>query len=240
MSIKKNEQFKIEKLKKLRRPIFFEPSNLIPYDYLIPGIKMKNNYIGVLAGNTYRGFHKIVKDLPGAGKIFPEYFLKKSNKDFILQKLKSLKTTELLEILSNKISNGIRRKLAVNITGDQLLSYNKVRKPVDIVIEMIVCLSSEIIHNDRKKLIPLLRLPLDSWMFKEKLVFGDDALRELEINRRFTFQNIRTKKHYLNLQNHIKDRCNLIGRGIYPICLDLLWNNRYKGIGKNIAELNFV
>jgi hypothetical protein len=236
MSISKDDQTKIEALHRHIKKIFFEPEGLISYDELIIGRKVNGRKIVALESNTYRGFHKIEKESSGACKVFTDFFL--NNRGRILKTLKAVKDINGIDELLGQISEEIRKELTANIKNHQLTSFNKVRKPVDIVIEMVVCLTSEITNDDRSRLVPMLRLPLDSWMFKDEVVFCEADLKTLSIKRSFSFRSITEKEHYFVLQNYLIERCRKIGNDVYPICLDLFWNNRFKRSGNNIAELN--
>ena len=80
-------------------------------------------------------------------------------------------------------------------------------------------------------------LPLDSWIFQSEIIFPNENLSELKLKRRFSFGDIRSKNHYVLIQEYLKQRVSSLDVK-YEIFLDLFWNNRYQRDGNNLFELN--
>jgi hypothetical protein len=126
-------------------------------------------------------------------------------------------------------------ELSKNIRKDQLLSFNKLRKPVDIVIEHMISMGSDF-NSVRQSLTKHLFLPLDSQMFQSSIVFSDEEIQYLKIDRTFTFKDIRSNSHYYEIQSFLSDKAARLN--IDRIFFDLLWNERYKSNGGNLFETN--
>lgn len=95
-------------------------------------------------------------------------------------------------------------------------------------------------HRDR--LTPLLRVPLDTWIFGHSSLFTIDELREVGLTRNSGFGELGDEADYLSLQGKL---CKLAAKcaghhGIpfHPIYFDLLWGDRYTRVGGNLFELN--
>ncbi len=205
--------------------IFYYPEYLLSYDVIVEK---------ALLGNTFRGFHRIDRSKPGASKTYRELF--KVEKQNIIKYLKNVKSENELHEFSNEICKKLKFKLKRNINNDQLNSYNKIRKPVDIMIEHLVAIGEDF-KKQRKKIAKLLFLPLDSQMFSSDYVFDDKFLDDLEIKRNFTFKDIKKEDDYKEIQKYLIKRAkelNLDSR----IFFDLVWNNRYKSNGKNLLCTN--
>lgn len=188
--------------------------------------------------NTFRGFYKVDQDRPGAAKIFKDYF--NTNKDEIISALKKVSSFEELSILEDKICREIKEQLT-NIKSEMLISYNKIRKPVDLYFEHLISMSKET-EDIREKYIEYLYLPLDSQMFQQPLIFSEDELKSNRLSRNSTYKDVIKKESYKNLQNIIRTKSlsigNRIGIKFYPVYFDLLWNKRYKRWGTNLFETN--
>jgi hypothetical protein len=238
----------IETLLSMGQKIFLNPSEekLLTYDQIINGVVVKGKCMTALAGNTFRSFLRIDQDKVGASKVFRDYFLK--NKKIIIAELVELRNQPQFDGLLNSYCVRIEDKLKGIIESSELGSFNKIRKPVDITIEHLLAMAREFTDSDRQKLVPMLRLPLDSWMFKDRTklnlneigVFPNDKLDELNIKRNYSFKSITTDKCYFGLQNYLKTRGQEIGgESFHAIYFDLLWGNRYtRAKGENLFETN--
>lgn len=215
----------IELINKVGERLFYDPSPVYDYEYLV-----KKS----LGPNTYRGFHKVEKSKPGAKDVFENYFEK--NEAYIIDALQSLKSEHGLDMLEQEICKGLKRELKKNIDNRQLVSYNKLRKPVDIIIEHLLSMGTDF-SKVRKTGTKFLFLPLDSQMFQSQFVFSDQEIAELKIDRRFTFKDITSEGHYDEIQAFLKEKASRIGLK-NRIFFDLVWNDRYKTKGKNLFESN--
>lgn len=216
---------KIAEMNKVGQRIFYNPLPLLSYETLV-----KRS----LGPNTYRGFHRIDKSKSGAKDAFEKILIANSN--FIIDNLKVSKTEKELDDLENDICDLLMNELKKNIKNEQLISYNKIRKPVDIFIEHLVAMETDF-SPVRQSLTKHLFLPLDSQMFQSDFVFSDNERLELKIKKRFTFKDILEKSHYYEIQDFLKQKANLIGLE-NKIYFDLEWNDRWKSNGNNLFETN--
>jgi hypothetical protein len=215
---------KVKKINELGDRIFLSPATH-NYEYLVDN---------ALGGNTYRGFHRIDKQKPGAKVAFTTELRSQESK--IIRRLRQIRTEKELTKLENEVAESIKPALS-NIRESQLESYNKIRKPLDIFFEHLVSMKEDF-DSIRKTITPFLFLPLDSWMFKSPEVFPDEELKRLRIKRTFTFQDIVKRAHYFEIQDFLKMRAEREGLES-RIYFDLLWNNRYKKKNaKNLFETN--
>lgn len=204
--------------------IFYNPNPLLSFEYLSQHS---------LSSNTFRGFHRIDKTKSGAGKVFRDVLTQQFR--LITQSIKNAKNDADIDMLSIELVKILKFELAKNIKHHQLQSFNKIRKPVDIVVEHMV--SMFVGFNEvRSKIIPSLFLPLDSQMFQSTFVFSDLELMELKLNRSFTFQDIWDKSHYIEIQKSLKEKAEKLG--IDRIFFDLAWNERYESNGGNLFDTN--
>ncbi len=214
----------IQELNKKGDQIFCDPRPTCSYEELVQRS---------LTQNTYRGFHRIDKQKPGAKEAFQRTL--RAQKSNIISNLNSAESEHDIDKLADRLCEILIKNLS-NIKQKQLHSYNKLRKPIDIVLEHMVAIGSDF-ERARKKTIDHLFLPLDSQIFMHDLIFSDQERRGLSIKRSFTFKDIKTRNHYIKIQNFLKTKANRLGlkRRIY---FDLLWNDRYKQNGTNLLRTN--
>jgi hypothetical protein len=146
--------------------------------------------------DTYRGFHRTDKKTDGAKVAFTSVL--RSKKDDIIRSLSKIRNEDELTELENEMGESVRMVLHKTIRKDQLDSYNKIRKPLDIFFEHLVSMEEDF-GSIRRKITPFLFLPLDSWMFKSPEVFPDEELEALQIKRNFSFQDIVKPGHYFKI-----------------------------------------
>ena len=118
---------KIKKINEVGQHVFYNPSPLLTYDKLV---KKALNH------NTYRGFHKIDKTKSGAKVAFEKVLTE--NSKLVINSLLAAKNESDIDKLENEICKMLKDELKENIKNDQLKSFNKLRKPVDIFIEHVV------------------------------------------------------------------------------------------------------
>ena len=142
--------------------------------------------------------------------------------------------------MANRICEEVRAGLS-NIKPDQLASYNKVRKPIDLYIEHLVAMSFEL-EDDRQVLVPLLFLPLDGQILESSELFTDQELAQHGLRRSSTYSEVMTEESYLALQGIITRRASEVacelGRSFWAIYFDLIWNGRHSCWGGNLFESN--
>jgi len=118
---------------------------------------------------------------------------------------------------------------------------NKIRKPLDLYLEHQVAMARELAEI-RPRLVPWLRLPLDSQMFGLPHLFSDADLRRCDLSRQSTYREVESNTQYHALQRIVNDRASefsaLAGRPFHPIYFDLWWNDRHRRSGGNLFEVN--
>lgn len=212
-----------QKVNLVWKNVFSFPKLTYSYDELI-FVKQ------VLWWNTYRGFHKIDKNKPWAKAAFEKVMrLEKIN---IIQSLKDIKSEKDMDTLSKYLHVLIKKELEENTKWSQLHSFNKIRKPIDIILEHIVALSIEL-DEVRSHVVKFLFLPLDSQMFNSDFVFSNDEIKYLWIKRDFSFKDIQTEDHYFTIQNFLREKAQKIHIDA-RIYFDLIWWDRYKKDLKNL------
>lgn len=222
--------------------IFLSPTPTYSFHSIINGSEVLSpsghQKMYAVARNTWRGFHRIDKDSIGAGEVFMGYFT--TNKNSIISQLKAIGDISQLDTLEDTICNDLKGKL-YNIRQDMLLSYNKIRKPVDLYIEHIASMSVEL-EGHRDKLAKYLFLPLDSQMFQSPYLFEDAELHRYSLSRHSTFKDIHSRSLYNKLQELILSKADTVhielDQPFYRIYFDLLWNNRYCKEGSNLFLTN--
>ena len=226
--------------------VFLKPNPLYSYDDIVNGCIVSSPFSGIsktmyaVGNNTWRGFHRTSNSIYGSKEIFTSYFSRCKQK--ILSALNSITSMEELHTLEESICNDIRNELFGNIKENQLKSYNKIRKPVDLYIEHIISMCSEI-SSSRINYVKLLFLPLDSQIFSSPYIFSRSQLYSNGIKDNATFKDVKSRITYNSLQRILLNKAvnisNCIGREFHRIYFDLLWNDRYRKPGRNLFETNF-
>ncbi|MEY4487774.1 MAG: hypothetical protein RIQ79_282, partial [Verrucomicrobiota bacterium] len=159
-------------------------------------------------------------------------------KDIILSGLKSITTREEFDLFAERIKDEIKANLT-NVEERQLESYNKVRKPVDLYLEHIIAMSIEISDAERARLIPLLFLPLDSWIFGSPDIFTDGELSFYGLSRRSTYKDVKDRSTYSALHRMTLKKARAISISFFPIYFDLIWGDRFlRDDARNLFESN--
>lgn len=224
--------------------VFFHPNPTYAWIDIIRGAAVATESGNIrqmcaVAPNTFRGFHRVNQNAPGAQTVFVEYF--SHNRHHILDCLRGVHTRVDLHAFSNQICSAIQANLS-NIRPVQLTSYNKLRKPVDLYIEHLVAMADDFAPADRARLVPLLHLPLDSWMFGTECLFTEAELRANYLRRTSTYSALGTEQAYLNLQGLLIQCAQKItvmrGMPFHVIYFDMLWRNRAANWGHNLFETN--
>ncbi|NMB95719.1 MAG: hypothetical protein GYA02_03780 [Clostridiaceae bacterium] len=128
-----------------------------------------------------------------------------------------------------------------NVKSYMLQSYNRIRKPVDLYIEHIASMSTEL-DGYRGKLVKLLFLPLDSQIFGSEYIFTLNELYRYGLTRESSFSNVKCKSDFDKLQKLLMSKATAIYNS-YKIEFDsiyfyLIWNNRYTKNPNNLFQSN--
>lgn len=215
----------IEQMNRIGDKVFLSPNPLLSYDNLAKCS---------LGSNTYRGFHRKDTKKPGAASIFKKFLMEK--RSFIQSKIKEVKSEIDLDNLLKELCNSLLAELRINIRADQLISFNKIRKPVDIVIQHMIAMGEDF-NSERTIITNLLFLPLDSQIFQSGFIFTDQEAKNLSIKRNYTFKDIRCESHYSDIQVFLKEKAKRIKLN-HRIYFDLVWKDRYKSRGTNLFLTN--
>lgn len=215
----------VEQINVVGDRIFLNPRPLLSYEEL-----SKRS----LGSNTYRGFHKLDKSGLGAAHVFREVLLQ--NKDSIVRSINGAGAESDINVLLTEVCDTLRAELKNHIRADQLNSFNKLRKPMDIVIQHMVAMGDGF-GDVRSKIINWLFLPLDSQIFQSGFIFSDQEARNLGIKRSYTFKDIKDEIHYGDIQNFLREKSVQLGVK-HRIYFDLIWNERYKSNGTNLFLTN--
>ncbi|MBZ9634682.1 hypothetical protein [Clostridium sp. FP1] len=219
------------------------PKLLYRYEDIILGVPVrisngKYENMWAVSPSTWRAFREI--DSPS--EIYKGIMIK--NKNIVIASLNNAKSVEDINIIENKLYDIILKELK-NANRNQyssiLDSYNRIRKPIDLYIEHIVLMSKEL-DKERKDIIPLLYLPLDSWIFNSNLIFSLEELYGVGLDRSSQYGMLNNETDYIKLQEILSKRVSFIAKQINEkfsrIFLDLFWSDRYKRSGTNLFETN--
>lgn len=210
---------------------FLHPDHVLTWEQIIRGFIVTHpdgrlEKIIAVGPNTFRGFHRLEKSHTGPQETFMDYFV--AAKRRLVTDLGKIRTASDLHRLANRIRAEIIAEF-YNIDPRQLLSYNKVRQPVDLYLEHLVRMARELQHL-RPALIPLLHLPLDSQTLDQPAIFAERELRLHGLSRGLTYSDITREETYLALQQLAQDNANdissAIGTPFHRIYYDMHWNNR--------------
>lgn len=232
--------------------VFLNPTSLYCYDDIVYGIYI-NDKDGEIArdkrgrkkkmcavdSNTLRAFERIDK----RSEFGPKYLLYeylRLHKNYILNNLKKIQSQQELDNLEICITNELKNYLARNVLKDRFMSFNRLRKPVDLLIEHLVCMSLEL-DEHRSRLLNYLFIPLDSQIFGSEL-FRKDQLDSVGISPNSTFGDLTCNKAYYYLQKIItkqaKEISSIYKINFFTIYFDLLWGIRYSKWGGTLFETN--
>ena len=232
--------------------VFLNPTSLYTYDDIVHGIYIngKNGEIArdnrgrkkkmcAVDSNTLRAFERIDKKSKfGPKHLLTEYL--RANKDYILNDLKEIQSQRELDNLENRITNELKNYLSTNVLKDRFYSFNRLRKPVDLLIEHLVCMSLEL-DEHRNRLLNYLFIPLDSQIFGSEL-FTKNQLNSVGLSSNSTFGDLTCNKAYYYLQKILNKQASEISNiykiNLHTIYFDLLWGIRYRKWGGTLFETN--
>ncbi len=222
---------------------FLRPCPLHSWNEIVSGTQVRSQEGGTrrmlaVGQNTFRGFHRVNKALPGARQGFVNYFL--DQRTSLVEALSGVRCRGDLNMLSNRICEDVRSRLR-NCSPGQLKAYNKVRKPVDLYVEHLVAMAVDL-DRARAHLVPLLFLPLDSQIVHHPGLFTEQELAAYGLSRESTYKDITTEGSYSALQALLTQKAAAIaavrGRPFHVIYFDLVWNGRSRNWGDNLFETN--
>ncbi|GAB4251842.1 hypothetical protein [Deferrisoma sp.] len=236
--------------------VFLSPGRTHPWEDVILGVPVSRaggrvDRIPAVGPNTWRSM-KLRTDVPiprGPKELFNGFFL--ANARRLREWLASVATRDELHEFLNGICVEIRRELRKAVEPDRLESYYRIRKPVDLYMEHLVAMATEFSAEDRRRLVPLLFLPIHKEMIKgiptpqgTVELFDREFLRELGLTKQSAYGHIKTERMYLAFHAEVARKAEavseLCGRPFHPVYFDLFWNQRYKAQGENLVELNPV
>lgn len=171
-------------------------------------------------------------------EVCDEFFL--TQKAQILKGLSStIRTREELDEFEHEIYKGLQAVLLPYSTYSLINeSYNRIRKIVELYLEHIVSMAIEICNDRRNELVPLLFLPIDSWIMGKELIFDDYTLARWGLKRNSSFGAIRSKALFDDMQRYLVKRAQKISAELstdfYVIYFDIFWNNRLESPGNNL------
>jgi hypothetical protein len=180
-------------------------------------------YMKIVGGNTLRAFHRKDKNAVGPTEIVRDFII--SSKDRIIEELKKAKSIGDIDQLSDELFQELKVKLEVNVQDRVLKNYNAVRKLVDLILEHVALIATELNEN-RKQIIPYLRVPLDSFILNSDCLFTYQEREKFKLGAvGGGFSIIKTKEQYDKVQAHLIQVANSCEVS-YPIYFDVLWRDR--------------
>lgn len=232
--------------------VFCKPSVLYAWGDIVTGVMVcppgrSPKGTEAVSTNTWRSHHRLDKSKDGSSAAYKAFFT--SNRDELIEKLESTRDRQELHALANQVVSQIKGRLG-NTKDKVLASYNSLRKPVDLYLMNLVAMATEIDAATRSRLIPLLYLPIDSQILDSFALPGDETfslftkqeLRSKGLKAGSSYGHVATEGTYLDLQAIISRRASeaasASGVQYHPIYFDMLWNQRYERLGRNLFETN--
>lgn len=227
------------------RKIFLSPDEEYPALEIISGVKIDgiNGRMFAVGKETWRTLYRIDKSkfVPGPKELIEEFF--NFNMAWILQNLMTIKEgdKQRFDQLCETVTDELKEQLKKNVKPERYECYNRVRKPVDLIFEHIVAMSTEL-REYRRILVPLLNVPLDKYVLRSNIIFNQKAKKDLGIEKReISMGDIKNLEHYNRIQTFIRNKASNLSNNygnFYPIYFDLLWKDRYKSNGGNLFKTN--
>lgn len=234
------------------KQVFLSPAPCYAYRDIILGVQVagpngKKRHMRAVDSNSFVHY-RFQGESSKILSLYQDYFI--DNRLAILKKFRSTTTRTALDTLSDKIRKAIiKRYRTMDFrTNTDISSYNRTRKIIDLYFEHIIAMAEEL-GDFRKKLVPLLFLPLDSKMFSNPQIFTDQELRNAGVSRKASYGSLKTRRHYMYLQDVLIKKAETVGtsEAFYPIFFDLMWGAgkstgctvRYASWGNNLFETNW-
>jgi hypothetical protein len=234
-------------IEKTAREIFIEPKVTYSYDEIVKGVCVTAEINGMpvqekmLAVNT--NTFRVFKHIESPKEQFIQFLTEK--KDEILQTFAGAASSEALDGLAEKYIEALKGRLHPNKSEAlNLDQYNAIRKPLDLYFEHIAAMCNDL-SDCREKIVPLLRLPIDSQILNCHDIFGEDVRRRLGLNAVAGFTKIARRDDYFCVQKLAKTRADSVSRQIgqpfHCIYWDLYWSKRYEAPCRdNLFTSNFT
>jgi hypothetical protein len=180
-------------------------------------------YREIFGGNTLRAFHRKDINKIGPTEIVREFI--RNSKDQIIDSLKKVNSTADIDQISDELLQELKVKLVVNVQDRVLQNYNAVRKLVDLILEHVALIATELNEN-RKQIIPSLRVPLDSFILNSDCLFTFTEREKFGLGANVSgFLSVHDQDQYGRIQNHliqVAKSCKIS----CPIYFDVLWRDR--------------
>ena len=206
----------------------------------VHGVAGRVHAMRAVSGNTVRGLHKLDKDASNVDAIASHFV---AQQHAMLHSLANLETRMQYDAFCDELRAGLAAALS-HVKPEMLVSYNRIRKLVDLVMEHLVAMAEEIKPALRARLVPWLYLPLDSQMLGNEVLFDTAIVQRIAGQARPGYGQIRQRSDYVTLQTALDARCQIlsdqIGQPMHPIYFDLLWRDRLHATGGILFEVNMT
>lgn len=224
--------------------IYLRPSVIYPYESIIQGVPVNGTRKKAVDLNTMQAFGKKLtygnfgENKVKAMDVCDAFFL--SQKYQIIKELHlRIRTKEAMDAFEHELFKSLQEALLPYTTPNLIEeSYNRIRKVVELYLEHIVSMASEIDSETRKLLTPLLFLPIDSWIIGNKLVFDDESISRWGLTRKSTFGSVSKKPIFDDMQRYLVKRAKeismVLGAEFHVIYFDVFWSNRLNMPGRNL------
>ena len=239
-----NEIEKLREALQSAATVFLNPSVTYKYEDIIQGVQVNNVQKKAVNTNTTMAFgRKLIYGNFGenknkAMKVCDEFFV--SQKARIIDELIThIRTKEQMDKFGHELYTGLKEALLPYSTLDLLEeSYNRIRKVVNLYLEHIVAMAEEIDSDTRRILVPLLSMPIDSWIMKEETIFESNSLNYWGLTRKSKYGEIKRKEIYDDMQSNLEKKADIISKSFeiqfYVIYFDMFWKERWKGLEGNL------
>ncbi len=216
--------------------IFLHPPIIYPYENIIRGVTVNGTRKKAVGVNTMQAFGKKLtygnfgENKIKAMEVCDAFFL--SQKDRILEKFYwCIRTREDMDAFEHELFQSLQEALLPYTTTSMIHeSYNRTRKIVELYLEHIVAMASEIENENRKSLIPLLFLPMDSWIIGDELIFDGYSISRWGLTRKSSFGLIKTRSLFDDMQRYLVEKAKelsmVLDADFHVIYFDVFWGDR--------------
>lgn len=224
--------------------IFLHPSVIYQYEDIIRGAQVNGTRKKAVNLNTTQAFGKKLtygnfgENKKKAMAVCDEFFL--SQKDRIINELHShIRTKEAMDAFEHELVKSLQVALLAYTTPSLIEeSYNRIRKVVDLYLEHIVSMASEIESETRRLLTPLLFLPIDSWIIRNELIFDSESISRWGLTRKSSYGSVSKKTIFDDMQRYLMEKAKeisiVLGVEFHVIYFDIFWSNRLNMPGGNL------
>jgi hypothetical protein len=225
--------------------IFLYPSVTYPYEKIICGVPVNGVMKKAVNLNTTQAFGKkltygnFAENKRKAMEICDEFFL--ARKDQIIDKLHAhIRTRDDMDAFEHELLEGLQEKLIQYSTPSLIHeSYNRTRKIIELYMEHIVSMADEVEREAAKKAVPLLFLPIDSWIIGNERIFDDFNISRWGLTRKSSFGAIKERKLFNEMQQYLVEKAAevsaTLGAAFHVIYFDVFWSDsRLNAPGVNL------